>query len=581
MTENTAPENSTPDNEAKKSSVRGPRRRGRGRGRNTNSAEKAWSADQFVVEVQEGKARFHDFDLPLPLLQAIQTAGFSYATPIQGASLPHTLRGHDMVGKAQTGTGKTAAFLISIINDLLKFPVEDERYMGEARALILAPTRELAIQIGEDAEQLLQHTDLKVHTLVGGMDYGKQLQKIKRSHCDILVGTPGRLLDFASNKDVHLDQVEVLVIDEADRMLDMGFIPQVRRLVRSTPPKEDRQTLLFSATFTDDVMRLSEQWTDKPVKLEMEPERIATDTVEQKIFITTASEKFALLQNILKSDDVQSVMVFANRRDICRTLYERLKKQGFKVGLIAGDVPQARRMKTLEGFKSGAIKVMVATDVAGRGIHVNGVSHVINFTLPEEPEDYVHRIGRTGRAGETGISISFACEDDAFLLEPIEKLLDMKLSCTMPDEALLTESPAPARKAPVAKKEPVANKAPAVEAAPVAKEAPAAEKEPAAGKEPAAEKAPAAKETPVATEAPAAFAQEPAQAEIALEQPAEVKPVVAVEVVEPLAKEEPSADKEPSAEQKPSANKEPSAEQKPSADKEPSAKEGDIDGNKA
>ena len=542
--------------------MRGPRRRGRGRGRNTNSADKAWSADQFVVEVQEGKARFHDFDLPLPLLQAIQTAGFSYATPIQGASLPHTLRGHDMVGKAQTGTGKTAAFLISIINDLLKFPVEDERYIGEARALILAPTRELAIQIGEDAEQLVQHTDLKVHTLVGGMDYAKQLHKIKRSHCDILVGTPGRLLDFASNKDVHLDQVEVLVIDEADRMLDMGFIPQVRRLVRSTPPKEDRQTLLFSATFTDDVMRLSEQWTDKPVKLEMEPERVATDTVEQKIFITTASEKFALLQNILKSDDVQSVMVFANRRDICRTLYERLKKQGFKVGLIAGDVPQARRMKTLEGFKSGAIKVMVATDVAGRGIHVNGVSHVINFTLPEEPEDYVHRIGRTGRAGETGISISFACEDDAFLLEPIEKLLDMKLSCTMPDESLLTESPAPVRKAPVAKKEPV------VEAAPVAKETPMAE------------------EVPVAKETPAAVAQEPAQAEIALEAPTEVEPVVAVEVVEPSASKEPSADKEPSAQEEPSADKEPSASKEPSADKEPSeeepaAKEGDVDGNKA
>jgi len=531
--------------------VRGPRRRGRGRGRSNNSAAKAWSADQFVVEVQEGKARFHDFDLPLPLLQGIQTAGFSYATPIQGASLPHTLRGHDMVGKAQTGTGKTAAFLISIISDLLKYPVEDERYIGEARALILAPTRELAIQIGEDAEQLVQHTDLKVHTLVGGMDYAKQLHKIKRSHCDILVGTPGRLLDFASNKDVHLDQVEVLVIDEADRMLDMGFIPQVRRLVRSTPPKEDRQTLLFSATFTDDVMRLSEQWTDKPVKLEMEPERVATDTVEQKIFITTANEKFALLQNILKSDDVQSVMVFANRRDICRTLYERLKKQGFKVGLIAGDVPQARRMKTLEGFKNGAIKVMVATDVAGRGIHVNGVSHVINFTLPEEPEDYVHRIGRTGRAGETGISISFACEDDAFLLEPIEKLLDMKLSCTMPDEALLAESPVPARKAPAAKK------APAVDAAPVA------------------------------------MAQQQAQAEIPLDQPAEAQPVVAVEIVEPsagqepsakeepLAKEEPSAEQEPSAKEEPSAEQEPSAKQEPLAQEDPSAQEGDIDGNKA
>ena len=406
-----------------------------------------WAADQFLVVPQAGKVRFHDLGLAPPLLRGIQSAGFEYCTPIQGASLPHTLRGHDMVGKAQTGTGKTAAFLVSIINDLLMHPIDEERYMGEARALILAPTRELAIQIGADAEQLLKHTDLKVHTLVGGMDYAKQLQKIQKSYCDILVGTPGRLMDFASNGDVHLDQVEVLVIDEADRMLDMGFIPQVRRLVRLTPPREDRQTLLFSATFTPEVLRLSEQWTDKPVMIEMAPERVATDSVEQKIFITTASEKFALLQNILRSDGVDSVMVFANRRDICRTLFERLQKKGFKVGLIAGDVPQNRRMKTLESFKSGAVKVLVATDVAGRGIHVNGVSHVINYTLPEEPEDYVHRIGRTGRAGETGTSISFACEDDAFLLEPIEKLLDMKLSCTMPDDDLLVEPPAPQKRA--------------------------------------------------------------------------------------------------------------------------------------
>jgi len=419
-----------------------------GNAQQSSSGKKVpWAADQFLVVPQAGKVRFHDLGLAPTLLRGIQSAGFEYCTPIQGASLPHTLRGHDMVGKAQTGTGKTAAFLVSIINDLLMHPIDDERYMGEARALILAPTRELAIQIGADAEQLLKHTDLTVHTLVGGMDYAKQLQKIQKSYCDILVGTPGRLMDFASNGDVHLDQVEVLVIDEADRMLDMGFIPQVRRLVRLTPPREDRQTLLFSATFTPEVLRLSEQWTDKPVMIEMAPERVATDSVEQKIFITTASEKFALLQNILRSDGVDSVMVFANRRDICRTLFERLQKKGFKVGLIAGDVPQNRRMKTLESFKSGAVKVLVATDVAGRGIHVNGVSHVINYTLPEEPEDYVHRIGRTGRAGETGTSISFACEDDAFLLEPIEKLLDMKLSCTMPDDDLLVEPPAPQKRA--------------------------------------------------------------------------------------------------------------------------------------
>ena len=409
------------------------RKRSRGR----RGGRRKWDLSQFVVEPQKGKTRFHDFDLPLELMHGIQDTGFEYCTPIQATSLPHTLFGHDIVGKAQTGTGKTAAFLISIIADLLKHPIEDERYMGEARAMIMAPTRELAIQIADDASRLLKYIDLNVHCLVGGMDYGKQLAKLQRAHCDILVGTPGRLLDFANNRDIYLDQVEVLVIDEADRMLDMGFIPQVRRLVRLTPKREDRQTLLFSATFTSEIMRLSQSWTYEPVTVEIDAEQVATDTVEQKIYITTADEKLTLLHNILSADDVDSVMVFANRRDICRDLHQNLRKQGFKVGLLSGDVPQNRRMKALDSFKSGALKVMVATDVAGRGIHVDGVSHVINFTLPEEPEDYVHRIGRTGRAGKTGTSISFACEDDAFLLEPIEKLLDMKLDCTMPEESLL------------------------------------------------------------------------------------------------------------------------------------------------
>lgn len=404
---------------------------------------KPWDLSQFKVSPEKGKARFHDFDLPLELMRGIQDAGFEYCTPIQAASLPHTLNGHDIVGKAQTGTGKTAAFLINMITDLLNHPVEDQRFLGEARALILAPTRELAIQIGDDATQLLKHTKLTAHTLVGGMDYGKQLQKMQKHDCDILVGTPGRLLDFANNRDIYLDRVEVLVIDEADRMLDMGFIPQVRRLVNLTPKREDRQSLLFSATFTPEVLRLSETWTDKPVTVEVGAERVATDTVDQQVLITTAKEKFTVLNNILLGDNVDSVMVFANRRDICRTLHEKLRKQGFKVGILSGDVPQNRRMRALDSFKSGALKVMVATDVAGRGIHVDGVSHVINYTLPEEPEDYVHRIGRTGRAGKTGISISFACEDDAFLLEPIEKLLDMKLKCTMPEENLIRPVAAP------------------------------------------------------------------------------------------------------------------------------------------
>ena len=420
--------------------TRGRRRSRGGRNRNNGAADgRAWSLDQFPVPPAEDKIRFHDLDLNLDVMHAIADLGFQYCSPIQARSLPFTLRGHDVVGKAQTGTGKTAAFLITIIEDLLKHPIADERFAGEARALVIAPTRELVMQIADDAKALCKYTDLKVHTLVGGMDYDKQKRHLAESFCDILVATPGRLIDFTGSRDVYLDQVEILVLDEADRMLDMGFIPQVRRIVRQTPFKDHRQTLLFSATFTPEVLQLAEQWTIDPIRVEIEPKNVATDTVNQKIFLTTQREKFNLLHNIIASDEVDSVIVFANRRDQCRKLEEKLRRKGFSVGLLSGEVAQNKRVKTLNDFMSGAIKVLVATDVAGRGIHIDGISHVVNYTLPEEPEDYVHRIGRTGRAGKSGTSISFACEDDAMLLEPIEKLIGRKLPCEQPDEELLRE----------------------------------------------------------------------------------------------------------------------------------------------
>lgn len=408
-------------------------KKSRGRRRKRRASDnKPWDISRFEVAPVPGKLRFHDLDLPLSLMQGIAELGFQYCSPIQARSLPHSLQGHDVVGKAQTGTGKTAAFLITIIDDLLKHPIEDERYAGEPRALVIAPTRELVMQIADDAKALAKYTGLTVHTLVGGMDYSKQQKRLHDRLADILVATPGRLLDFCGSRDVYLDQVEVLVIDEADRMLDMGFIPQVRRIVRQAPKKDDRQTLLFSATFTPEVMSLSEQWTHEPVQIEIEPEKAAADSVNQKVYITSTKEKFALLYDTINQPDVDSVIVFANRRDQCRRLQEKLQKRGFEVGLLSGDVPQQKRVRTLEAFKSGQIKILVATDVAGRGIHVDGISHVINFTLPEEPEDYIHRIGRTGRAGKTGTSISFACEDDAFLLEPIQQLLGHKLVCEQP-----------------------------------------------------------------------------------------------------------------------------------------------------
>lgn len=419
-----------------------PRRETESRTKKRAPVPSDWDISSFKVAKVPNKTRFHDFDIPLPLMHAIADLGFEYASPIQAQSLPYALNGDDLVGKAQTGTGKTAAFLIGIIDELLNNPIEGERFAGEARALIIAPTRELVIQIADDAKLLTKYTDLTVHTLVGGMDYGKQQQRLHREFVDILVATPGRLIDFTGNRDCYLDHVEILVLDEADRMLDMGFIPQVRRIIRQTPQKSQRQTMLFSATFTEDVLSLAEQWTIDPVRIEIEPESVATDTVTQHVYLVSTEEKYTLLYNLIKHEDADTVIVFANRRDECRDLHEQLLAHGFKAGLLSGEVAQNKRVKTLDDFKAGRIEVLVATDVAGRGIHIDGISHVVNFTLPEEPEDYVHRIGRTGRAGRHGTSISFACEDDAMRLMPIGDLLGAQLKCEQPPEELLAPTPA-------------------------------------------------------------------------------------------------------------------------------------------
>ena len=367
------------------------------------------------------------------LKQGIASLGFTQMTPIQEQVLRFTLAGHDAIGRAQTGTGKTAAFLISIINDLLNNPVSDERFRGEPRALILAPTRELALQIESDAIELLKHTKLSVVTLLGGVDYDKQRKQLDKRFVDIMVATPGRLIDFLDQKEVWLDRLEFLVIDEADRLLDMGFIPSVKRIVRLAPPKADRQTLMFSATFSYDVLNLAQQWLFEPVTVEIEPEQKTNERVHQRVFIVGRRDKERLLKELLESENIEKVMVFANRRDQVRKLYDRLKAQGYKVGMLSGEIPQDKRIKMLDQFKSGKTQIMIATDVAGRGIHVDHVSHVINYTLPEQADDYVHRIGRTGRAGASGVSISFACEDDSFLLADLEKAIGQKLPLERPE----------------------------------------------------------------------------------------------------------------------------------------------------
>jgi ATP-dependent RNA helicase RhlB len=393
-------------------------------------------------EIEQPKLAFSHFDLQKPLADAIKKIGFEYCTPIQAESLVHTLHGHDVTGKAQTGTGKTAAFLITIINDLLSNPIEQERYIAEPRALIVAPTRELAQQIASDAQLLTDGCDMHVVTMVGGEDYAKQNRALDARPVDIVVATPGRLLDFVQNGNLHLGAVEVLVLDEADRMLDMGFIPQVRSVVSRTPKKECRQTLLFSATFTPAIIELAQRWAVDPIMVEIEPEKVAADAVDQIVYLVTTAEKYNLLFNLIAEPEAEKIMVFSNRRDQVRKLADNLFRNGIECGMLSGEIAQNQRVRTLDAFKGGKIKVLVATDVAGRGLHIDDVTHVVNYTLPEEPEDYVHRIGRTGRAGAIGTSISFACEDDSFLLPDIEEKLGSKLDCIHPEDAMLAKAPA-------------------------------------------------------------------------------------------------------------------------------------------
>ena len=402
----------------------------------------SYSQEKDEVEKEESgiedKACFNDFNLPDPLLHAISDLGFEYCTPIQAEILPSTLAGKDASGRAQTGTGKTAAFLITVITRLLTQPLQGKRKSGTPRVLILAPTRELVLQISEEARQLSKHCKLKTVSVFGGMDYAKQRRQLADGPVDIIVATPGRLLDFKGRRDIHLKRTEVLIIDEADRMLDMGFIPDVRKIINSTPPRNERQTLLFSATLTQEITRLASQWTHNPVTVEIEPEQVAVDTVEQIVYIVTVSNKFSLLLNIIHQQNLKRVLVFCNRRDEVRRLTEMLTRHGINCDMLSGEVPQNKRIRRLEEFKRGKIQVLVATDVAGRGIHIEGMDHVINFTLPHDPEDYVHRIGRTGRAGATGTSVSFADEKDAFYIPAIEEFIDRKLNCTEPEENWLT-----------------------------------------------------------------------------------------------------------------------------------------------
>ena len=376
---------------------------------------------------------FAEFALPPTITAAIDDLGITHCTPIQGAVLPYSLSDYDVTGQAQTGTGKTAAFLITILTHQVEFPTEKSGPVGTPRALVLAPTRELALQIEADARDVSRHMHAHVVCVVGGMDFDRQQQQLERRPVDILVATPGRLIDFCNRRIVSLREVEVLVIDEADRMLDMGFIPDVRRIVYQTPKKRDRQTLFFSATFNDDVMNLADQWTIDPMHVVIQPEQVAVDSVDQRFWHTSKADKAGTLVQFIQHKKPSHTLVFVNRRDQARHLVSHLNRQGIECEGLAGDIPQRKRLATLNRFKEGKTNLVVATDVAGRGIHVEGISHVINYDLPDDAEDYVHRIGRTGRAGASGISISFVSEDDAFNLPAIEAFIGEAIVCTHPD----------------------------------------------------------------------------------------------------------------------------------------------------
>jgi len=408
------------------------------------AAHAAWDPASFVVEPAEGKKRFHDFDLPSEVMHGIADLGFKYCTEIQALSLEQALAGKNIAGKAQTGSGKTAAFLVAILTRYLRTPESRAKTGGTPRALVIAPTRELVIQICKDADAIGRYCALRSLAIYGGMDYDRQKREVSDAPVDLLVATPGRLLDFVKSHVINLSSVDTLVIDEADRMLDMGFIPDVRRIMSYLPPKNKRATMLYSATLNDTVMRLAMNWMEEPFKAEVASETNATDTVRQVVYIVRSDDKFKVLFNHIALHPEARAIVFCNRKSTTEDVYDSLRVRGVNVEMLSGDVNQNKRLKVLDAFRDGEVKVVVATDVAGRGIDIKGLEYVINFDFPYEAEDYVHRIGRTGRAGSTGIAISFADEDESFAIPEIEEYIKEPLKCTMiqDDDPLLKPLPA-------------------------------------------------------------------------------------------------------------------------------------------
>jgi len=370
--------------------------------------------------------RFDSFGLLPEILKGVEDAGFEYCTPIQAEALPIALDNQDVAGQAQTGTGKTAAFLLAIFQRLLLQPKNENHKRNQPRALVVAPTRELAVQIHKDAAMLGRHTGLKLGLVFGGTGYDQQRRTLEEG-VDILIGTPGRLIDYLKQRIYDLNAIQVVVLDEADRMFDLGFIKDIRFMLRRCPPPSKRLGLLFSATLSFRVKELAYEHMNNPESVTIEGDKITADNVKQTCYMTANEEKIPLLIGLLRGLETYRAIIFLNTKRGADKVWGFLEGNGIKAAVLSGDVPQKKRLSLLTSFQQGELPVLVATDVAARGLHIPSVTHVFNFDLPDDPEDYVHRIGRTARAGESGNAISFACETHAFSLPEIEAYIGRKL----------------------------------------------------------------------------------------------------------------------------------------------------------
>ena len=387
---------------------------------------------------------FSDLDIPAVLMQGIEEAGFSKCTPIQAETLPLALQGRDVAGQAQTGTGKTAAFLIAVYKHLLTHPADARRKPSQPRALVLAPTRELAIQIHADAMLLGRHTGLKPVLAYGGTGYDTQREAIEAG-VDILIGTPGRLIDYHKQHVYDLKKIAAVVVDEADRMFDLGFIKDIRYLLRRCPPPETRLGLLFSATLSHRVSELAYEHMNNPVQVDIEPERVTAERVRQVLYHVSNAEKLPLLVGILRHVDPTRSIVFVNTKRSAERIWASLEGNGFMSAVLSGDVPQKKRQRLLKEFQAGELPILIATDVAARGLHIPDVSHVFNYDLPQDAEDYVHRIGRTARVGKDGDAVSFACEEFVYSLPDIEEYIGHKLPVEPVPEGYIQELSPPVK----------------------------------------------------------------------------------------------------------------------------------------